>query len=141
MNPMKLVFATLAFAAAASLAQAADAPVTALIDITKTTITGQTITVPANPEVRVNTVTFAPGARLPVHKHLYPHYVYVLQGTLSVTNVDTGKSFDVKEGTFFAEMIDTWHFGENKTDAPLKLLVIDQVPVGTKSNTIVRDAK
>jgi quercetin dioxygenase-like cupin family protein len=138
---MKLIITALAFIAAASLAHAADAPVTALVDVTKTTITGQIINVPANPEVRVNTVTFAPGARLPVHKHLYPHYVYVLEGTLSVTNVDTGKSFDVKAGTFFAEMIDTWHFGENKTDAPLKLLVIDQVPAGTKSNTIVRDAK
>jgi len=66
-----------------------DAPVTALVDVTKTTITGQPINVPANPEVRVNTVTFAPGARLPVHKHLYPHYVYVLEGTLSVTNSST----------------------------------------------------
>jgi len=137
----KLLFASLAFAAATTLAHAADAPVTALVDVTKTTITGQTITVPVNPEVRVNTVTFAPGARLPVHKHLYPHYVYVLEGTLSVTNVETGKSFDLTAGTFFAEMIDTWHYGENKTAAPLKLLVIDQVPAGTKSNTIVRDAK
>ena len=136
----KLLFATLALAAAAS-AHAADAPVTALIATTNTTITGQTITVPANPEVRVKTVTFAPGARLPVHKHLYPHYVYVLEGTLSVTNVETGKSFDEKQGSFFAEMIDTWHFGQNNTAAPLKLLVIDQVPPGTKNNTIVRDVR
>ena len=138
---MKLAFATLAFAAATSLAQAADSPTTALVATTNATITGQPIAVPANPDVRVNTVTFAPGARLPVHKHLYPHYVYVLEGTLSVTNVETGESFDVKAGTFFAEMIDTWHFGENKTAAPLKLLVIDQVPPGIKSNTIVRGTK
>jgi quercetin dioxygenase-like cupin family protein len=135
-----LLLAALALLLTAS-ARAADAPVTALIAATSTTITGQPIVVPANPEVRVNTVTFAPGARLPVHKHLYPHYVYVLEGTLSVTNVDSGKRFDVRAGTFFAEMINTWHYGENKTAAPLKLLVIDQVPAGTKSNTIVRDAK
>jgi quercetin dioxygenase-like cupin family protein len=138
MKPLLLTALALLLTASA---HAADAPVTALIATTSTTITGQPIVVPANPEVRVNTVTFAPGARLPVHKHLYPHYVYVLEGTLSVTNVDSGKSFDVKAGTFFAEMIDTWHYGENKTAVPLKLLVIDQVPAGTKSNTIVRDAK
>jgi quercetin dioxygenase-like cupin family protein len=136
----KMLLAALAFAAIAS-AHAADAPVTAMIAKTTTTITGQPIVVPANPEVRVNTVTFAPGARLPVHKHLYPHYVYVLEGTLSVTNVDTGKSFDLKAGSFFAEMIDTWHYGENKQTTELKLLVIDQVPVGTATNTVVKDAK
>jgi quercetin dioxygenase-like cupin family protein len=121
-------------------AHAADtpAPVTALVASTTTTLTGQVITVPANPEVHVNTVTFAPGARLPVHKHLYPHYVYVLEGTLSVTNVDTGAKFDLKQGSFFAEMIDTWHYGENKTNVPLKLLVIDQVPAGTKTNVVVK---
>jgi quercetin dioxygenase-like cupin family protein len=140
MRRLLLAALALAFAAVAS-AHAADAPVTALIAKTTTTITGQPIVVPANPEIRVNTVTFAPGARLPVHKHLYPHYVYVLEGTLSVTNVDSGKSFDLKAGSFFAEMIDTWHYGENKQKTVLKLLVIDQVPVGTKTNTVVKDAK
>jgi len=135
----QILLATLALLLTAS-AHAADAPapVSTLIASTKTTITGQPIVVPPNPEVRVNTVAFAPGARLPVHKHLYPHYVYVLEGTLSVTNVETGKSFDVKQGTFFAEMIDTWHFGANNGTVPLKLLVIDQVPEGTKTNTVLK---
>lgn len=135
-----LTLASLVLCLGFSLAHAADAPapVSTLIASTKTTITGQPIVVPPNPEVRVNTVAFAPGARLPVHKHLYPHYVYVLEGTLSVTNVETGKSFDVKQGTFFAEMIDTWHFGANNGSVPLKLLVIDQVPEGTKTNTVVK---
>ncbi len=128
------------FAILFGTAHAADAPapVTTLVASTTTTLTGQPIIVPANPEVHVNTVTFAPGARLPVHKHLYPHYVYVLEGTLSVTNVATGAKFDMKQGSFFAEMIDTWHYGENKQTTPLKLLVIDQVPPGTKSNVVVK---
>jgi quercetin dioxygenase-like cupin family protein len=134
---MKTLLALLAFTVAASAADA-PAPVSMPVLNTATTITGQPIVVPPNPEVRVATVTFAPGARLPVHKHPYPHYVYVLEGTLSVTNVDTGEKFDLKQGTFFAEMIDTWHYGENKTAAPVKLLVIDQVPAGTRTNTIAK---
>jgi len=130
---MKALFALLALTVAASAA-----PVTTPVLNTRTTLTGQTITVPANPEVRVVTVVFQPGDRLPVHKHPYPHYVYVLEGTLTITNVETGKVTEMKQGSFFAEMIDTWHYGENKTAAPIKLLVIDQVPPGTKTNVILK---
>ncbi|HXL98348.1 MAG TPA: cupin domain-containing protein [Rhizomicrobium sp.] len=137
---IRTAIAAIFLAGSLVFAHAADAPapVSTLIAATKTTITGQPIVVPPNPEVRLTTVEFAPGARLPVHKHLYPHYVYVLEGTLSVTNVETGKSFDLKQGSFFAEMIDTWHYGTNNTAAPLKLLVIDQVPQGTKTNVVVK---
>ena len=134
---MKILLALLALTVAASAADA-PAPVTMPVLDTTTTLTGQPITVPANPEVRVVTVTFPPGSRLPVHKHLYPHYVTVLEGTLTITNVETGKVTEMKEGSAFAEMIDTWHYGQNNTDKPLKLLVIDQVPVGTKSNVVVK---
>jgi quercetin dioxygenase-like cupin family protein len=130
---MRALVFLLALTAAASAA-----PVTTPVLNTTTTLTGQTITVPANPEVRVATVVFQPGDRLPVHKHLYPHYVYVLEGTLTVTNVETGKVTQMPQGSAFAEMIDTWHYGENKTDKPVKLLVIDQVPPGTKSNVVAK---
>ncbi|MGH6872594.1 MAG: cupin domain-containing protein [Rhizomicrobium sp.] len=135
----KLLIATLmALACGSALAANSPAPVTTPVAKTTTTVTGQTIVVPPNPEVRVVTVTFPPGARLPVHKHLFPHYVYVLKGTLTVVNVETGKSMQMREGSFFAEMIDTWHYGINNTAAPIDLLVIDQVPMGTKSNVVVK---
>ena len=103
-----------------------------------TTITGQKIEVPNNPNVVVSMVTFPPGAALPVHKHLYPHYVYVLEGTLTVTNVETGKTFDAPRGKFFAEMNNTWHFGRNNGTTPVKILVIDQLPPGVTSNVIAK---
>ena len=124
----------------AGLAQAADLPPPVVTPVTRTntTITGQHFVVPAKPDVIVATAVFAPGARLPVHKHLYPHYVYVLDGTLTIVNVETGKITQMKQGAFFVEMIDTWHYGENKQTTPLKLLAIDQVPPGTKSNVVVK---
>src|SRR5206468_390197 len=95
---------------------------------TDKTVLGQPIVVPPNAELRAFTVDFEPGARLRVHKHPYPHYVYVQQGTLTVMNVESGKTLEMKQGSFFAEMTNTWHYGVNKTNAPVKLLVIEQMP-------------
>lgn len=101
---------------------------------TNTTITGQSIVVPNKPDVIVSLATFPPGARLPEHQHPYPHYVYVLEGVLTVVNTETNKTFTVKAGDFVVEMQDTWHYGINKGAMPVKLLVIDQVPTGAPNN-------
>jgi quercetin dioxygenase-like cupin family protein len=105
------------------------------------TIIGQKIEVPKNPTVVASSSVFAPGARTPVHKHLYPHYVYVQDGTLTIVSTETGKSFDMKPGTFFLEMIDKWHYGINKGAVPVHTLVIDQVPVGVGANHVLKDPK
>lgn len=136
---MKYAVAIL-FIACASLAHAADAP---KVDIQKlgtltTTVTGQPIVVPPNPDVLVQIGTFPPGARLPEHKHPYPHIVYVMEGTLTVINTETGKSFEVHPGDFVAEMQNTWHYGINNGTVPVKLFVIDEVPHGTTSNLVPR---
>jgi len=117
---------------------AAQVPKVTVVPVVRTnvTITGQPIVVPDRPDVLVSIVTFPPGARLPVHKHLYPHLVYVLEGVLTVTNAQTGKTFTAKAGTFVAEMQNTWHFGVNEGQVPVKLLVIDEVPRGTASNVL-----
>jgi quercetin dioxygenase-like cupin family protein len=123
-----------------ALAQAADAPKISVTPLsrTSTTITGEKIVVPANPEVVTSIATFPPGAELPIHKHPYPHYVYVLDGVLTVFNTDTGKSFTVKKGDFIVETNANWHYGKNEGTVPVKLLVIDQLPAGTKSNMTLK---
>ena len=132
----------LAIAAIAS-AQAADAAkvkVTPLATLDKT-VTGQNVEFPKDAHALVFLAEFPPGARLPEHKHPYPHFVYVLEGTLTVVNTETGKTFTVKQGDVLAEMMNTWHYGINKTALPVKLLVIDEVPPGVTTNTIPREAK
>jgi quercetin dioxygenase-like cupin family protein len=103
---------------------------------TDTTIIGQKNVVPENPQVLVTALAFAPGARTGEHKHLYPHYAYVEEGTLTVVNTESGKSYTVKQGDFFLEMIDTWHYGVNEGKGPVRLLVIDLLPRGVKANSI-----
>lgn len=108
---------------------------------TRTTNTGQPIEVPAHPTVIVSQTTIAPGARIRTHKHPYPHYVYVIEGTLTVVDEANGKTFEIKPGGFFAEMVDTWHHGENRGKTLVRLVAIDQVPEGVARNMVMKPEK
>ena len=130
-------FACVSTAAFAALSYPTN--VNTLIARTDTTIIGQKIEVPKNPMVVVSSSVFALGAKTPVHKHLNPHYVYVQEGTLTIVSTETGKSFDMKPGTFFLEMIDKWHYGINKGNVTVRTLVIDQVPAGVAANHVLKD--
>lgn len=137
---MKIVASLLVALLLCGPAVAADAPKVDIHPIarTNTTVTGQPIVVPQNPNVVVSIATFPPGARLPEHRHPGPHYVYVLEGVLTVVNTETNKTFEVKAGDFVVEMVDTWHYGINNGTVPVKLLVIDQLAPGVASNMKLR---
>ena len=137
---MKRYALALAGLAATGAAHAADTPKISVVPLSRTgtTITGEKIDVPSSPDVVASIATFPPGAELPIHKHPYPHYVYVLEGNLTVFNVDTGKSFTAKQGQFIVETNANWHYGKNEGTVPVRLLVIDQMPAGTKSNMDVK---
>ena len=125
------------------LSYAAQAPKVTIKPVARTdkTVLGQPIVVPPNAELRAFTVEFEPGARLRVHKHPWPHYVYVEKGTLTVMNEETGKPLTFRQGSFFAEMTNTWHYGINQTNAPVNLLVIEQMPKTAATNTVLKPAK
>ena len=119
-------------------ASAMSASVSAPVAQMRTTNTGQPIAVPAHPTVIVSQTTIAPGGRIPTHKHPYPHYVYVLEGALTVVDDESGQTFVTGKNGFFAEMVDTWHHGENRGTTPVRILAIDQVPEGTTRNMIMK---
>lgn len=103
-----------------------------------TTSSGQPIVLPQkDAQVIVSTYEIPPGAVLPKHKHPFPRYAYVQAGTIEVTNLDTGKTQTFKTGDFILEAVDQWHFGANKGNAPVKLLVIDMVEKGAV-NTVLQ---
>lgn len=105
---------------------------------TDRTISGGKISLPqGDVEVVVSRYEIAPGATLPVHKHPYPRYAYVISGELRVANKDTGTTSTFKAGDFVVESINQWHNGTNIGSKPLKLLVIDQVKKG-ENNTILK---
>ena len=124
-------------------AVAADAPapvVTKQVLATMKTSSGQPITLPqSDVQVVVTTLEIQPGTTLPQHLHPYPRYGYVLQGTLQVTNDQTGTTQVFKAGDFIIESIGQWHHAVTLGDAPVKLLVIDQVQGSKTGNTTLAD--
>ena len=131
--------AGIALLSSAAIAHAADTPQVTIAPVAKTntTLDGKPIEVPAHPTVMVSVATFTSGAALPEHKHPYPHYIYVLEGTLTITDNDTGKSFTAKQGDFVVETTG-WHFGKNNGTETVKLLGIDQLPDGVDSNRVLK---
>lgn len=108
------------------------------ISSSSVTSSGQPIVLPrGHVQVIASTYDIAPGAVLPVHKHPFPRYAYVLAGTLDVTNDDIGKTETYRPGDFILEAVDQWHHAVNKGTEPVKLMVIDMAEKG-KPNVVVR---
>jgi quercetin dioxygenase-like cupin family protein len=106
--------------------------------LSSTVTSGQPIVLPQkNAEVVVSIYDVAPDTALPVHKHPYPMYAYVLFGNLRVTNTETGRSDTYKPGDFILESVGQWHMGANIGSEPLRLLVINIVEKG-QSNTVLQ---
>ncbi len=101
---------------------------------TTQTISDQPIALPQkNPEVVVSILEIDPGAELPPHRHPFARYGYILSGTLSVTNLETGKVMTFQSGAFVVESMAQWHSGTNPGLQPLKILILDQVEEGMEN--------
>lgn len=125
-----------------AMADEADMPVVTQIGKFSTTMTGQPIVLPSgNVEVVTSLYLIPPGKELPVHRHPFPRYGYVLSGELSVTNEVTKKAHVFSSGEFVIESVQQWHRGRSSGSSPLKLLVIDQAPSGTVNTEIQAPSK
>ncbi len=134
--PLGLFFVWIGTVESAPAEGTPSAVVTPVLSAT-TTPSGQPIRFPSGDgRVIVSTYVIAPGSSLPVHKHPYPRYAYVLEGHLRVTDTDTGQSWDYQAGDFVVEVVDQWHFGEAIGTGPVRLLVIDCVPKAEAGNTV-----
>ncbi len=76
----------------------------------------------SQPELTMIKLTIAPHTVLPWHTHPFPNAAYVLSGTLTVHERDTGKTKVYHQGEAFAESVDTVHRGESG-DEPTVLLI------------------
>jgi quercetin dioxygenase-like cupin family protein len=104
-----------------------------------TTAAGDPVVLPQkDAQVVVSMFEIPVGAKLPVHKHPFPRYGYVLEGALQVTNTETGKTEVFKAGDFILESVGHWHQGRSEGQAPTKLLVIDLIEKGA-NNTLLKD--
>jgi quercetin dioxygenase-like cupin family protein len=138
-----LAFAVLApfwVAASTAAAQTPAAPVTTPLKSLEATSAGQPIVMPQGPlRVTVSQTVIPAHGALPVHKHPYPRYVYVLAGRVRVTNLVTGQAFELKAGDMTIDPVDQWHKAEALGDGPARLVAVDQAPPGA-ATTIRQDA-
>ena len=90
------------------------------------TVLDQLLTYPNGSQAQVSSaiLTFAPGVSTGLHKHDAPLYVYVLEGTITVT-YEGGIVKEYSAGSAILEAVGTPHNGENRTDKPVKLLVVN----------------
>jgi quercetin dioxygenase-like cupin family protein len=74
------------------------------------------------PQLTTLKVTIAPHTVLPWHTHPFPNAVYVLSGTLTLHDRDSGKTLVVHQGQAVGESVDDVHRGE-AGDEPAVLLI------------------
>jgi quercetin dioxygenase-like cupin family protein len=107
-----------------------------VLDKQAQTVLDQLLQYPTGSQAQVSSavLTFAPGASTGLHKHEAPLYVYVLEGTITVT-YEGGIVKNYSEGSAILEAVGTAHNGENKTDKPVRLLVVNMGAEGV-ANTV-----
>jgi quercetin dioxygenase-like cupin family protein len=66
-------------------------------------------------------VTIPPGKETGWHKHLFPVFAFVENGTLNV-EMEDGKKVKFIKGSSFAEVINTYHDGKNEGKEDLVLI-------------------
>jgi quercetin dioxygenase-like cupin family protein len=80
------------------------------------------------PELTTLKVTIAPHTALPWHTHLFPNSVYVLSGTLTLHDRDSGKTLVVHQGQAVGESVDDVHRGESGNEPTVLLITYAGTP-------------
>ena len=74
------------------------------------------------PELTTIKLTIPPHTALPWHTHPFPNVVYVLSGSLTLHDRESGKTLVVHQGQAVGESVDDVHRGESG-DEPTVLLI------------------
>ena len=108
---------------------------------TDTTLIGQRIVYPSfqHDEVTISKVTIPPGKSTGWHKHKFPVFAVVMQGTLTV-EVENHGFVQFAEHSSFSEVVDTFHNGVNKGNENVVLLAFFMgekgAPLSVRKDTI-----
>jgi len=77
-------------------------------------------------KLRATELTFAPDGYVGVHHHVGPGIRYVISGEL--TFAEGGQETVYKAGEYFFETGNLAHTARNKTNVPLRILVVEILP-------------
>lgn len=76
----------------------------------------------AQPELSMIRLTIPAHTALPWHKHPFPNAGYVLQGSLTIQDKESGKSQTFHQGEAFAESVNDVHRGVSGNEPTILLL-------------------
>lgn len=74
------------------------------------------------PCLTVMKMRFAANTTLPWHTHSMPNVAYIISGSLTIEDKETGKKHEFKAGEAFNESVDDVHRGYTK-DEPVEVVV------------------
>ena len=77
-------------------------------------------------KLRATELTFAPDGYVGVHHHIGPGIRYVISGEL--TFAEGGQEMVYKAGEYYFETGNLAHTAQNKTNLPLRVLVVEILP-------------
>jgi quercetin dioxygenase-like cupin family protein len=77
-------------------------------------------------KIRATELTFAPDGYVGVHHHIGPGIRYVISGEL--TFAEGGQETIYKAGEYYFETGNLAHTAQNKTNLPLRVLVVEILP-------------
>jgi quercetin dioxygenase-like cupin family protein len=80
------------------------------------------------PQLTTLKVTIAPHTALPWHTHPVPNSVYVLSGTLTLHDRDSGKTLVIHQGQAVGESVDDVHRGESGNEPAVLLITYAGTP-------------
>ena len=76
-----------------------------------------------NTQVKILRITIKAGEKLPMHKHPVVNAGYLIKGQLTVIT-EKGKVLEMKAGDQIVEIVNQWHYGENKGTTDAEIVVV-----------------
>ncbi len=74
------------------------------------------------PKVTLLRISIPAGAKLALHKHPIINVGLLTKGELTVTS-ETGQTLQLKAGDGIVELVNTYHYGENRGTQPAEIVV------------------
>lgn len=94
------------------------------------------------PKITVLKITIPPHSKLNIHKHLVINAGVLTKGELTVVD-EQNNTLTLKAGEALVELVDTYHYGENKGDTPAEIIVFyagtEGTPITVTKNDEMRD--
>lgn len=94
------------------------------------------------PKITVLKITIPPHSKLSVHKHLVINAGVLTKGELTVVD-EQNNSLNLKVGDALVELVNNYHYGENKGNSPAEIIVFyagtEGLPITVTKNDELRD--